>query len=185
MAEAVGSNPTQCWFKSSYADQPLMPRSQVARQEALTLPRAGSSPAGAATLLLLLFLAIPALAKENYGSVDAVVYKVHDGDTLVVVVKDWPPVIGDRIGVRVYGIDTRELNKGGEVAKRFVQALLSEGAEIVLSDIQRDKYFRILARVGYNCKKRVCQDLSTTLLTEKYAVPYFGETKMRFPKEIK
>lgn len=136
-------------------------------------------------ILLLLLFASPAVAKEKYGSAVAVINNVYDGDTLTVTIENWPPVIGEHIGVRLYGVDTRELHSGGIVAKQFVQSLLPEGAEVVLFDIQRDKYFRILARVGYNCKKQICQDLSTTLITEKYAVPYFGETKTKFPKEIK
>jgi endonuclease YncB( thermonuclease family) len=100
--------------------------------------------------------------------------------------------LGDHVGVRVYGVDTREMKGGGggENAKKFVKALLPEGTEILLFDLRRDKYFRILSRIGYSCsdihtKNPICQDLSTKLIEESYAVPYFGDKKKGFTKEIK
>lgn len=178
---------------ASPARRTKAPVVQLAEHPAHNRIVAGAGPAGGTILLLLaaLLFSIPAGAKDKtYGSAIATVSSVHDGDTITVNVEDWPTVIGEKVGVRVYGIDTREMKDGGNVAKQFVKSLIPDGSEVLLSDIQRDKYFRILARIGYNCKgiktkQPICQDLSTTLLEQKYAVPYFGATKSKFSKEIK
>ena len=45
----------------------------------------------------------------TYGDInDVVVVSVYDGDTLSVNVPDWPPVVGQRVPVRVRGIDASE-----------------------------------------------------------------------------
>ena len=61
-------------------------------------------------LTLLAFLT-PSLAKEekSYGNLELEVLKVYDGDTLTANVKDYPPIIGESIGIRLNGIDTPEM----------------------------------------------------------------------------
>jgi endonuclease YncB( thermonuclease family) len=133
-----------------------------------------------------------ASGKKTYGDVEAIVVEVHDGDTLKVRVDSWPPIIGDGIGVRVYGVDCRELKSGSLIAKDSVKRWIPEGSKVWLSGLRRDKYFRILASVGYNCvtdvdmpEEQTCTDLATELLSNKLAVPYFGEAKKVFPETIK
>jgi micrococcal nuclease len=131
-------------------------------------------------------------AEKNYGSAIGTVVSVYDGDTITVDLDEdtWPPLIGEKIGVRVFGVDTRELREGGLPAKAFVQALIPVGSTVRLSEILRDKYFRIVAKVGYNCTdlesdNPTCSDLSLTLIKHKFAIPYDGGTKAKFPKDIK
>ena len=130
--------------------------------------------------------------KKTYGNVEALVVEVHDGDTLKVFVESWPSVIGDGIGVRVYGVDCRELKSGAVAAKDTVKKWIPEGSKVWLFGLRRDKYFRLLASVGYNCTKDktdpdevICTDLAEELLFHKLAVPYFGEKKTEIPQSIK
>ena len=80
--------------------------------------------------------------------------KVRDGDTFVINVKNIPDVFGEEIAVRIRGIDTPELNdERDEIQKISIQAkeelerLLYSGEKVVLYDLGRDKYFRLLASV--------------------------------------
>ena len=143
-------------------------------------------------LLVLLLCPSPVFAIEkDYGSAIATVVSVYDGDTITVNLNgEWPPLIAEKIGVRVYGVDTRELREGGRPAKAFVESLIPVGSTVHLSNILRDKYFRIVALVGYDCEdlnieSPMYSDLSLTLIKHKFAVPYDGGTKTQFPKDIK
>ncbi len=64
------------------------------------------------------------------------------------------PILGEKITVRIKGIDTRELRgkcesevRQAREAKQFTVAKLRESKTIRLSGIERDKYFRILTDV--------------------------------------
>ena len=85
---------------------------------------------------------------------DFEIVKVRDGDTFVINVKNIPDVFGEEIAVRIRGIDTPELNdERDEIRKISIQAkeelerLLYSGEKVVLYDLGRDKYFRLLANV--------------------------------------
>ena len=69
-------------------------------------------------------------------------------------VKNIPDVFGEEIAVRIRGIDTPELNDEREEirkisiqAKEELERLLYSGEKVVLYDLGRDKYFRLLASV--------------------------------------
>lgn len=92
---------------------------------------------------------------QSYGNVIvSEVTSIYDGDTFRVTIKDWPAVAGYRVGVRVKAVDTPEI-KGkclqekelARKAKQFTVALLKSGKPIELRNLQRDKYFRLLADV--------------------------------------
>ena len=92
---------------------------------------------------------------------DFTVVKVRDGDTFVINIANVPDVFGKNIAVRIRGIDTPELNdKREEIRKISIQAkeelerLLYSGNKIILYDLGRDKYFRLLASVGDCPQKR-------------------------------
>ncbi len=120
---------------------------------------------------------VPAFSSD-FGSKQATAIKNHDGDTITVSIPDWPSVIGDKIEVRVLGVDTPEILgkcadeklKAG-IAKEFTANFIKD-KQVLLKNIQRDKYFRILADVyvGEN-------SLSSELLKQGLARPYFGDTK--------
>lgn len=94
-------------------------------------------------------------AKTYYDNItDFEIVKVRDGDTFVINVKNIPDVFGEEIAVRIRGIDAPELNdERDEIRKISIQAkeelerLLYSGEKVVLYDLGRDKYFRLLASV--------------------------------------
>ena len=54
--------------------------------------------------------ALWALEPSVFGNVRIdEVSSIYDGDTLRVTIRDWPAVAGQRVPVRVYGIDTPEM----------------------------------------------------------------------------
>ena len=107
--------------------------------------------------------------------------KNYDGDTVTFNIKDVHPLFGEKISVRVYGIDSPEIKtqdtcekEKGRVAKNLVANLLKNAKRIDLENVKRDKYFRILADVKFDQKS-----LSEVLLKNNLATPYFGATKSK------
>lgn len=85
---------------------------------------------------------------------DFTIVKVRDGDTFVINIENVPDVFGKNIAVRIRGIDTPELNdKREEIrniaikAKEELEKLFNSGNKIILYNLGRDKYFRLLASV--------------------------------------
>jgi endonuclease YncB( thermonuclease family) len=117
---------------------------------------------------------------KSYGQVkvDRVV-GVYDGDTVTVSIKGWPPLIGESVSVRIAGIDTPEIRGqcAGEKAlamqaRTLTRQLLSSARSVELRNLQRDKYFRILADICIDG-----QDLGDILIQRRLALPYTGGTK--------
>jgi endonuclease YncB( thermonuclease family) len=82
------------------------------------------------------------------------VVRVYDGDTITVDIAEWPAIVGDDIGVRIRGVDTPELRgkceeekAAARSAREFTRAMVVNAEAVVLSDIERGKYFRIVADV--------------------------------------
>ena len=103
----------------------------------------------------------------------------YDADTITVNIPAVPAVIGKEISIRVAGIDTAEMRGGTpctkEAAKRakdWVATKLNAAQRIDLVDVERGKYFRLVARVIVDGI-----DLSQELLRHGLAVPYDGGTK--------
>jgi micrococcal nuclease len=134
-----------------------------------------------ARILFLLFIALPAwAAPRTYGDVAVSrVVSIYDGDTFYVDVDNWPAIVGDRVSVRIYGIDTPEM-RGGTQAKRaaarrareFVATRFAQSRVVTLVDLRRDKYFRLNARVLVDGV-----DLGAALIAARLAVAYDGGTK--------
>lgn len=85
---------------------------------------------------------------------------LYDGDTLRVQIPEVHPLLGERIGVRVNGVDTPEIStkdkcekEAGRTAKKLAESLLKNAKRIDLENIKRDKYFRILADVRVEAKR--------------------------------
>lgn len=120
------------------------------------------------------------VVSEPFQSVEYV--RNYDGDTLTVNLKDLPPVFGSTIGVRIRGIDTAEMRGKNAceitAAKRAqikTKELLSTARTIKLVNVERDKYFRILADVFVDGRS-----VAIELLNEKLAIPYDGGKKTHF-----
>lgn len=119
-------------------------------------------------------------ARPTYGSmVVTSIDRVHDGDTFTVSVDGIPPIIGKEISVRIARIDTPEItSKVSRVkalackAREYTRERLSQGRVIELINMQRDKYFRILAEVYIDG-----ENLADELMQAGLAKPYDGGTK--------
>ncbi len=106
--------------------------------------------------------------------------KNYDGDTITFNIQDVHPLLGEKINVRVLGVDTPEIKTKNKceldkarVAKSLVNNLLKNATRIDLTNIQRDKYFRILADVNYDGKS-----LKDVLIKNNLAYGYFGKSKV-------
>ncbi len=132
-----------------------------------------------AVAICLLFLVNNAIAyrDKTYGNVENVeVTSIYDGDTFRVNINGWPPIIGERIPIRLINADTPEL-KGAcrdeillaRKAKKVTVAILRSAKSISLHNIKRDKYFRIDANVIVDGR-----DLGSYLIAQGYARPYAG-----------
>lgn len=123
---------------------------------------------------------IMAGSDKSFGTVEvAEVTSIYDGDTFRVNIKNYPPIVGERIGVRVNGIDTPEMRgkceqekKAAQAAKQFTVEKLRSAKKIELRNMKRDKYFRILADVFVDG-----ENLAALLLKAKLGIEYHGATK--------
>lgn len=132
--------------------------------------------------LLSVFSTTDSNAKtRTYGDVAVTeVVSIYDGDTFTVNIKDWPSVAGERISVRIAGIDTPEMRgrcdyekQRAREAKQFTVAALRNARQIRLQNLQRDKYFRLLSDVYVDG-----ENLGALLMQQGFAVPYAGKTKI-------
>jgi len=133
---------------------------------------------------LLLLLATPTAinASPNYGSIIiSGITSVYDGDTFRANIADYPPVVGENIGIRINGIDTPEMkgkcNRESALAKfaqEHTEKTLLSAKVIELRNMKRGKYFRIVADVyvdGVN--------LGEQLVNQGFAVIYDGQSSRR------
>ncbi|RUR48780.1 thermonuclease family protein [Vreelandella populi] len=126
-------------------------------------------------------LIVPSIALADYGSatVDEIT-SVIDGDTFRANVSEWPAVIGERIPIRIAGIDAperrsrcdteaekiRERELAADARIYLVERL--RGADVIeLRNIQRGSFFRVIAEVWVDGES-VGQDM----LEAGHAVPY-------------
>ena len=117
---------------------------------------------------------------NKYGTliVDEVV-DVFDGDSFRCNIYSLPAIVGDNISIRVKGVDTPEIRGKSDYEKRlardardFTERLLENAHEIMLINIERGKYFRLLAGVlvdGCN--------LADALINASLGRPYSGGTR--------
>lgn len=130
-------------------------------------------------LLLCLLLSTIQAQAEDFPGVQYV--RAYDADTITVNLKDLPPVFGEELGIRVAGIDAPEIRgrcaqeeQLALQARDRVRELLEQAQQIDLVDMERDKYFRVVAKVNVDGR-----DLSQLLLEEGHAVIYDGGTKSK------
>ncbi|WP_043600370.1 thermonuclease family protein [Solidesulfovibrio magneticus] len=113
------------------------------------------SPAACLLFALCWLLSGPVVAAgADFGQVQAVVVRVCDGDTVVMDIPEYPPVIGKAIRVRLAGVNAPErrdpdpaVRQTAEEARQAMTALLPPGTAVTLTRIRRDKYFRLNAVV--------------------------------------
>jgi len=129
-------------------------------------------------VFLLSILSASALAYDF----PSVTYRsCYDGDTCRFDIPNVHPFFGENIPVRLAGIDTPELQGQCDQEKQLavkawdlVQTTLEQAQSITLKNVERGKYFRIVARIEADG-----QDVSDLLIQEGLAVPYDGGTKVK------
>ena len=111
---------------------------------------------------------------------------VFDGDSFKVNLDNLPTVFGEKIGVRVGGIDTPEMRVKcpyekvlANKAKHFTEEKLRNAEVIELRNITRGKYFRIVADVYTDG-----ENLTDGLVDEGLGYRYYGGTKVPWCKLI-
>ncbi len=105
----------------------------------------------------------------------------YDGDTVTVSIPGQHELFGELVSVRLNGIDTPEKRTRNACEKKLsiiasnylrYRILKSRSGTIELRDIQRGKYFRVVAEIWVNGK-----NINKDMIKRKLAVPYFGDTK--------
>ena len=131
-------------------------------------------------ILLIFAMPVTALADKTYGSVTiAEVTSIYDGDTFRANIPDFPPIIGQHMGIRIKGVHTPEMRGQCEQekilarkAKQFTVTKLRSAKKIELRNMRRGKYFRIVADVYADD-----QSVGEGLVREGLAVVYDGGKK--------
>ncbi len=130
-------------------------------------------------IFLLLLAHSPAYAK-SFGDYEGAIYlRNYDGDTVTFNLPGLHPIIGEKISIRVNGIDTPEIRGKCEKekydakqAKEMVADILRDAEQITLRNLERGKYFRIVADVIVDG-----EDLADMLVEAGMAVRYGGGRK--------
>jgi len=107
--------------------------------------------------------------------------RVYDGDTIFVTIPAWHPIVGKEIGIRIAGIDTPEMRTRSGKEKRLaikardlVRKRIAAGKKLELRNLQRGKYFRIVADVFIDDIR-----IADLLLEAGLAVRYDGGKKTK------
>ncbi len=117
--------------------------------------------------------------EKNFRCVNYV--KNYDADTITFNIPNIHPLLGNKINVRVNGVNAPELRtknscekEKAKEAQRQVANLLKTAKRIDLKNIQRGKFFRIVANVVIDGKP-----LFRYLLKNGLAYSYDGGTKKK------
>ena len=117
---------------------------------------------------------------KSFGDYEGAVYvRNYDGDTITFNLPGLHSIIGEKISIRVNGIDTPEI-KGkcekekydAKQAKEMVADILKDAEQITLKNMERGKYFRIAADVYVDG-----ENLAEVLIEAGMAVRYGGGKK--------
>ena len=117
---------------------------------------------------------------KSFGDYEGAIYvRNYDGDTITFNLPGLHPIIGEKISIRVNGIDTPEI-KGkcekekydAQQAKEMVADILKDAEQITLKNMERGKYFRIAADVFVDG-----ENLSEVLVGAGMAIRYSGGKK--------
>ena len=131
--------------------------------------------------LILPFLLLTSYSlAESFGNFQGAVYiRNYDGDTITFNLPGLHPIIGEKISIRVNGIDTPEIRGKCEKekydakqVKEMVADILKDAEQITLKNMERGKFFRIAAEVIVDG-----ENLADMLIEAGMAVRYDGGKK--------
>ena len=119
---------------------------------------------------------------KSFGDYEGAIYlRNYDGDTITFNLPDLHPIVGEKIAIRVNGIDTPEIRGkcdkekyDAQQAKDMVTDILKDAKQITLKNMERGKYFRIAADVIVDE-----ENLADMLIEAGIAVRYDGGKKMK------
>ncbi len=133
-------------------------------------------------VFLFVVILIFSIPRANAGEITygiatvSQIKSVYDGDTFRADIAGWPDIIGKNIPVRVAGVDTPEINGQCEAesqlaiqARNTAATILQSGEAVVLLNLRRGKYFRIVADVWVGNI-----NLAMALITQRLGRPYYG-----------
>jgi endonuclease YncB( thermonuclease family) len=132
-------------------------------------------------ITILLFTSSHISAKDkSFGNATVLeVTSIYDGDTFRANIEGFPAVIGEHMSIRINGIDTPELRgkcdkekQLARLAKQFAVERLRAANSVVLKNIKRGKYFRLIADVYVDGVS-----LGEQLIKQGHAVKYIGKAK--------
>lgn len=104
--------------------------------------------------ILVFLLSLSAQAKD-YGNVTvSEITGIYDADTFRVNIEGYPAIAGQNVSIRVKGVDAPEIRGACESekvlareAREYTARVLRSAEHVELRNIERGKYFRILADV--------------------------------------
>jgi len=132
-------------------------------------------------ITILLFIIPHVSAKDkSFGNANVLeITSIYDGDTFRANIEGFPAVIGESMSIRINGIDTPELRgkcdkekQLARLAKQFTVERLRAANSVVLKNIKRGKYFRLIADVYVDGVS-----LGEQLIKQGHAVKYIGKAK--------
>lgn len=117
---------------------------------------------------------------KSFGDYEGAIYvRNYDGDTVTFNLPGLHPIVGEKISIRVNGIDTPEIKGNCEKekydaqqAQQMVADILKDAEQITLKNMKRGKYFRIAADVLVDG-----ESLGDMLVEAGMAVRYDGGKK--------
>jgi len=133
--------------------------------------------------LIIVFLAClssTSFAKETYPNITiSNIVSVYDGDTIKVNIDNYPAVIGKSISIRIRGIDAPEMRAKcssektkAKLARDYLRAILARGEVLELHNVERGKYFRIVANLIVDDV-----DIAELMIEKQLARKYDGKAK--------
>ncbi|MBH0050672.1 thermonuclease family protein [Pseudoalteromonas sp. SWYJZ19] len=133
-------------------------------------------------LLLAFNVNAESIKNKNHGTlIVETVTSIYDGDTFRANIAGLHSLIGERIGIRVAGVDTPEMRGKckqekdlARQAKQVTVEALRSAKVIELRNTKRGKYFRIVADVYVDGK-----NLTDILISSGLGVAYDGGTKAK------
>jgi endonuclease YncB( thermonuclease family) len=137
------------------------------------------------TMLVLTLASFSVYAYSDLSLSPKQVVKVYDGDTIYVNIPNVPDLFGKNVGIRLMGIDAPEMHSTCKAvadqdtekakarqARLFLKKYIDSASTIKLVTPDRDKYFRVVAKVMVDDI-----DIAQLLIKNGLAVAYDGGTK--------
>ena len=131
-------------------------------------------------LFLSLFFSFSVYSQDINSVTVSRIISVYDGDTFRVDIDELSDIVGKNIAIRILGIDTPEIKGKCDTEKQlaikardFTRSYLNNASSVQLSNLKRDKYFRLLADVYVDG-----ESLAAALLANDLAVRYSGKKKL-------